>query len=118
MGLTDKRRSLQRGVWSERLAVLALLLRGYRPLARNFRCKAGEIDIIARKGDVIAIVEVKARATVDKAVDAVGYENRQRVMAAADWWLSRRKDFAALSVRYDIVAVVPGRWPVHLKDAF
>jgi len=67
-------------------------MKGCRPLVRNFRCKAGEIGIIARKGDLIAIVEVKARRGLQEAIDAVCHESRQRIMSAADWWLASRNE--------------------------
>ena len=105
----------RRGEW---LAAMSLRLKGYRIIERGFRTKLGEIDIIARKGDLIAIVEVKARSNITAALDAVGGQSRQRIANATDIWLSRQRDFARLSVRFDIVAVVPGKWPKHFRDAF
>ena len=116
--LERKHAALARGRKGEWLAALALLLRGYRIVARNFRTRAGEIDIIARKGDLVLFVEVKARATVEAAVDAVSHESQQRIANAADFWISRQRDQARLSWRFDIIAVLPRRWPVHLEDAF
>lgn len=116
---TRRRRKAQRlGIWSERLAVLALLAKGYRIADRNFRCRLGEIDIVARKGDLIAFVEVKARGSVEEAVDSVGAEAQRRIAAAADLWIARQRDHARLSWRFDIVAVLPRRWPLHLPEAF
>jgi len=100
------------------LAAFALRAKGYRILARNFKTKSGEIDIIARKGDLIAIVEVKARRDLRASVDAVGYQSRQRIHAAANYWLTTRKDAHLLSFRFDIIAVQPWSWPRHLEDAF
>ncbi len=115
---SSRRRARQYGIWTEFLAMLALQVKGYRILARNFRTKAGEIDIIAAKGDLIAIVEVKARRDLQASLDAVGHESRQRIEAAADWWLATRKDAHLLSVRFDIIAVQPWSWPRHFEDAF
>ncbi|MGB7287359.1 MAG: YraN family protein [Salaquimonas sp.] len=113
------RQNAQRyGIWTEHFAAFALRLKGYRIIARNYRVKSGEIDIIAKRRDLIAIVEVKARKSLNQSVDAVGYQNQQRVRAAANWWLSTRKDAHLLSVRFDIVAVQPWKWPVHLENAF
>ncbi len=69
-------------------------------------------------GDVVACVEVKARMSLDDAVFAVTDTAQRRIRAASDLWLSRQGDFHRLSVRYDIVAVAPWRWPRHLPDAF
>ena len=117
-GAAAKRRHLGRGDRGEWLAAWALRLKGYRILARQYRTKLGEIDIIARRGDLVAIVEVKARPTLTAAMDAVGLTAQRRIEAAADLWLARQKDHARLSMRFDIVAVLPGRWPVHVPDAW
>ncbi|MEZ5790168.1 MAG: YraN family protein [Nitratireductor sp.] len=116
--LERKRAALARGRKGEWLAALALRLRGYRIVARNFRTKAGEIDIIARRGDLIVFVEVKARTNLAAAVDAVSHDSQRRISNAADYWISRQRDQARLSWRFDIIAVLPRRWPVHLEDAF
>jgi putative endonuclease len=103
---------------SEWLAALALTLKGYRVVARRYRTRLGEIDLIARRGDLVAIVEVKARPTLAAAMEAVGPLAQRRIEAAADIWLSRQTDFARLSIRFDLVAVLPRRWPVHVENAF
>ncbi len=115
----DRRfRAYRKGHRGEWLAALALMLKGYRIVARRHRTRLGEIDLIARRGDLVAIVEVKARPTLIQAMDAVGFEAQRRIEGAADLWLSKQPDFARLSVRFDIVAVLPRRWPVHVENAF
>jgi putative endonuclease len=114
----DRQRARRYGIWTEILAALALRFKGYKILARNFKTKSGEIDIIARKGDLIAIVEVKARRDLQASVDAVGFQSRQRIQAAANRWLTARRDAHRLSLRFDIIAVQPWSWPRHLEDAF
>ena len=115
----DRRfRAYRKGHRGEWLAALALMLKGYRIVARRHRTKLGEIDLIARRGDMVAIVEVKARATLTQAMDAVGFEAQRRIEGAADLWLSKQPDAARLSIRFDIVAVLPRRWPVHVENAF
>ena len=115
---TMKRRAEKRGHRAEYWAALYLMLKGYRILALRHRTRLGEIDLIARKKDVIAFVEVKARSTEAGAVNAVSHASQNRIRAAADLWLSRRKDAVALSLRFDIVAVLPRRLPKHFIDAF
>jgi putative endonuclease len=114
----DRLRAYRHGNRSEWLAAMALRLKGYRIVARNFRTRAGEIDIVARRGDLVAIVEVKARGDLATAMEAVGGLAQRRIEAAADHWLSRQPDFARLSVRFDLVAVLPRRWPVHVENLF
>lgn len=113
-----RRRAEKRGHAAEYWAALYLMLKGYRILALRYRTPLGEIDLIARRKDVIAFIEVKARKLEKGAVDAVSLNSQRRIRAAADLWLSRRRDAHRLSLRFDIVAVLPRRLPVHFIDAF
>lgn len=118
--LPDRKRlkALKRGALAEHRAALALILKGYRIIAFRYRTKLGEIDIVARKGDLVACVEVKARISLEASVFAVSDSAQRRIRAASDLWLAKQPDAARLSLRYDIVSVRPWRWPVHLPDAF
>ena len=113
-----RRKAYRRGHRGEWLAALALLLKGYRILARRPRTRLGEIDLIARRGDLVLFVEVKARRTLIEAMEAIGRESERRIEGAADIWLSRQPDYGRLSMRFDMVAVLPWRWPVHVENAF
>jgi putative endonuclease len=118
-GADQKRIRAERlGRWSEYRAALALLLKGYRILALRYKTKAGEVDIVARRGDLVIFVEVKARRDLRAGVDAVGYEAERRIANAADHWLRRQSDATRLSLRHDIIVVRPWRWPTHFEDAF
>ena len=111
-------RAYRKGHWGEWLAAVALLVKGYRIVARRYRTKLGEIDLIARRGDLIAVIEVKARPTLMEAMEAVGYQAERRIEAAADIWLSRQPDYGCVSIRFDLVAILPWRWPVHVENAW
>lgn len=113
-----RRKSYRRGHRGEWLAALALTAKGYRILARRYRTKLGEIDLIARRGDLVLMVEVKARRSLVEAMEAIGRESERRIEGAADIWLSRQPDYGRLSVRFDMVAVLPWRWPVHVQNVF
>jgi putative endonuclease len=113
-----RRKALRRGRVSEYVAALYLILKGYRIVALRYRTKLGEVDVIARKRNLVAFVEVKARRDTLSAVDAVSPTTQNRIRAASDMWLSRQPDYAFLSLRYDIIAIVPGRLPRHFRDAF
>ncbi len=114
----NRRRAEKRGHAAEYWAALYLMLKGYRILAMRYRTPLGEVDLIARRKDVVAFIEVKARRTEMGGVDAVTYASQQRIRASADLWLSRRRDAAKLSLRFDIMAVIPRRLPKHFIDAF
>lgn len=109
-----KRIAFFRGHSAERLAAFALMLKGFRIVARRYRTRLGEIDLIARRGDLVLIVEVKARASFEAAQFAVTPQAMRRIEAAADLWLQRQTDRARLSLRFDMVAVLPRRWPKHV----
>ena len=113
-----RRKAYRRGHRGEWVAALALMLKGYRILARRHRTRLGEIDLIARRGDLVLFVEVKARRTLIEAMEAIGPESERRIEGAADLWLSRQPDYGRLSMRFDMVAVLPWRWPVHVENAF
>ncbi|GHD16872.1 YraN family protein [Tianweitania populi] len=113
-----KLKAYKRGHTSEGLAALALMLKGYRIVARRYRTKGGEIDLIARRGNLVLIVEVKARANLSQAMDAISPSAQRRIEAAADLWLARQPDYARLSLRFDMVAVLPWRWPIHVPNIY
>lgn len=113
-----RQKAWRRGHVAEYLAAAFLLFKGYRIVAIRHRTKLGEIDIVARKGDLAIFVEVKSRRGAQEAIDAVSFSSQRRIRAASDLWLARQPDFARLSQRYDIVAMLPGRWPQHFPDAF
>ncbi|MBV2142327.1 YraN family protein [Falsochrobactrum sp. TDYN1] len=118
-GLREKRRmAFFRGHRAERLAALALMLKGFRIVARRYRTRLGEIDLIARRGHLVLIVEVKARANIEAAHLALTPQAMRRIEAAADLWLQRQPDHAHLSLRFDLVAVLPRRWPRHVPAFF
>jgi putative endonuclease len=116
--LRARQKAYRLGHASEWLAAAALMLKGFRIVARRYRTKLGEIDLIARRGDLVLIVEVKARKTLIEAMEAIAHQSERRIEGAADLWLARQPDYARLSVRFDMVAVLPWHWPVHVENVF
>ena len=114
----ERRRAGRAGRRAERVAALLLALKGYRILARGFTVPGGEIDIVALRGDVVAFVEVKARADAEAALLAIDGAKRRRIARAAAVWLSRNARAAGFTFRGDAVLIVPRRWPRHVVDAF
>lgn len=113
-----RRKAYRKGHRAEWLAAATLMLKGYRVLERRFKTPVGEIDLIVRKGTLIAFVEVKARRTPQEALDAVGIKSQQRISKAGAWWISRQRNHHMLSWRYDVVAICPRRWPVHYEQVW
>ena len=118
MSLARRRRAWHRGRRAEGLAACWLRLKGYRILARGFRVGAGEIDLIARRGRVLALVEVKARAGLAEAGESVGRRQRRRIGRAAEAFLQRHPGLSGLDLRFDVVLIAPGHLPRHIADAW
>lgn len=102
------RKALNRaiGLLGEQAAAEYLWRRGYRILKRNYRCPAGEIDIIAEERGVLAFVEVKTRSPRAYAppADAVDEEKRDRIRAAARYYLGSYREPSPR--RFDVVSVL------------
>lgn len=118
MSTAQRRRAWSRGRRAETLAAWWLRLKGYRILARDLRTPVGEIDIIARRGGVLAIVEVKARDNLAAAADSLRPRQQGRIERAAGAFLASRPALARLQPRFDVILMAPGRLPRHLPDAW
>lgn len=116
--LAEFRRAARRGRLAETLCRWHLRLRGWRILARDWRSPVGEIDIIARRGGTIAVIEVKARRDLETAVFAINPRQRRRIARTAEAFLASRPDLAHLSVRFDVMLVERRRLPHHLPGAW
>jgi len=114
----DRRRAVRRGRFAEAVAAAWLRLKGYRILGRRVKTPVGEIDILARRGSVVAVVEVKARPTAAAAAEAIGARQRHRLERAAAWVLASRPALAQADIRFDAVLVAPFRAPRHVVDAW
>jgi putative endonuclease len=113
-----RQRAQRRGRVAEWLCLWHLRLRGWRILARGWRCPSGEIDIIARRGRVLAFIEVKSRSQTDKAAEALLPRQRRRIARAAEAFLLSRPDLARLDLRFDLMLVARSRLPRHWHGAW
>lgn len=110
--------AFQTGLSAESKASAYLIAKGYRILARRFRTPYGEIDIVARRRNLLAFVEVKARASLDNAAYSVTPQQQQRIVAAAQFWLMTHPEHANFDMRFDVVLIAPKHLPKHLMAAF
>ena len=110
--------AFQTGISAESRACVYLIAKGYRILARRFRTPYGEIDIVARRRNLLAFIEVKARATLDDAAYSVMPQQQQRIIAAAQAWLMAHPEHADFDMRFDAVLIAPKHLPRHLMAAF
>jgi putative endonuclease len=106
------------GLSAEIRAAAFLMAKGYRMLAKRFRTPHGEIDIAAKRRNLIAFVEVKARASLDEAAFAVAPRQQARIIDAAQGWLVAHPEHADFELRFDVILIAPRHLPRHVLAAF
>jgi putative endonuclease len=113
-----------RGVAAEELAAQYLKVRGLKVLARNLRCKAGELDLVCLDGEVLAIIEVRQRGSAEfgGASASVTWAKQRKIIRAAQFFLRRQKHWRNLPMRFDVLAIEGLPQGAHrvdwIKDAF
>ncbi len=120
--VNQRQKSYRFGVVAETVALFYLLLKGYRPLARRYGGKGGEIDLIMQRGRVIIFVEVKARNKMNDALNAIHARKRMLIARTAKKWLAqnhrKHPEHATHTLRADAVMLAPWRMPHHITNAF
>ncbi|MBL0848783.1 MAG: YraN family protein [Candidatus Liberibacter ctenarytainae] len=116
--LHDRRKAIRYGIFAEIFSAVFLLIKGWKIVEIRHRNRYGEIDIIAMRYDMVIFVEVKARKTIQDAINSVSDRSQKRIHAASEFWLSRQINGRRFSYRYDIIAVVPWRIPKHFPNSF
>jgi putative endonuclease len=115
---------LQRGAASEHLAADYLQARGLVVLARNVRCRAGELDLVCLDDGVLAIVEVRQRVSIDfgGALASVTWRKQRKIVRATQYFLQRKAEWRRHVMRFDVLAVQGAPDGAHrivwIKDAF
>lgn len=108
-----------RGRKGERVAAFYLTPKFYRVLGTRVRTHAGELDLVARAlSGEICFIEVKARPQALEAAESILPRQRARVARAAALYLGARPALRHKGVRFDAILIAPGRWPLHVKDAW
>lgn len=111
-------RSRARGLAAEQAACQALLSDGWTILAQRLRTPAGELDIIAEKAGLLAILEVKARPSLAEAAYAVSERQRRRLLQAASAVLAAHPDWGRAGIRFDVILVDAALRVRRIIDAF
>lgn len=114
----ERQAAFRVGISAESRAAAFLIAKGFRILARRWRSPLGEIDIVARRRHLLVFAEVKARASLDEAAEAVSDRQRRRIAAAAEIWLAANPDETIRDIRFDAILVAPGKIPRHIPAAF
>ena len=116
-GLLDRRIAEAAGRRGERLAGWWLRLKGWRILDRRVRTPAGEVDLVARRGNLVAFVEVKMRKTSAELDFAIDERRLARVAAAAEFLMPRYAG-PGDDIRVDVILLAPGTRPRHIENAW
>jgi len=109
-----------KGAAEEQLALDYLQRQGLKPLLRNFRARGGELDLVMRDGDTLAVIEVRKRSHpgFGSAAESVDARKRARIVLAAQRLLAEHPQFARLPVRFDVVTLDRENRLEWLKAAF
>ena len=99
-------------------AAIWLMAKGYRILGFRLKTPQAEIDLLAHKGEVLAVVEVKSRTSLAVALEAVGRDQRERLRRAGQALAAGRPSLRNAAVRLDLIALAPGKLPRHSPDAW
>lgn len=112
----------KKGKMAEKLAGWFLRINGYKIICKNFRplkgIGAGEIDLIAVRGNLLIFVEVKARANEELAAYALLPEQMKRIIKSAEIFMAEHLQFSNYDLRFDVILVGSLKFPFHIKDAF
>jgi len=103
---------------AETIAAWILRIKGYRILARRYKTPRGEIDIIAKRGQSLVFVEVKARARVNLDQPIVLNRQFQRIAGSAEVFINSWKGKMPKSTRFDVIVIQTKQLPKHLKDVW
>jgi putative endonuclease len=103
---------------AEVLAAMLLMAKGYRILGFRLKTPHGEIDLLAQRGPILAVVEVKRRGTTVQALEAVDAVQRARLRRAGTALAARSHRLRGLTLRLDLIALAPKAWPRHIVNAW
>jgi putative endonuclease len=106
------------GIAAEESACAAVMADGWTILARRLRTRAGEVDVVAEKDAILAIIEVKSRPTLAEAAVALSPRQRARLLGACEIILGEHPEWGANGVRFDILVVDAAGQVRRIADAF
>ena len=103
---------------AEYIALVHLMLKGYRILGFRLKMPQGEIDILAQKGTRLAMVEVKQRRSHEEAIETVSSFQQERLWQAGLALQEKKPRLRKLDLVIDLYTIAPGQWPRHQINAF
>jgi putative endonuclease len=100
------------------LAAFWLRLKGYGILEKRYKTHVGEADLVARRGNSLVFIEVKARSTLEEGLMSITPRLKRRVTKAANYFITERPGLAGLDIRFDVIVVLPGLRVRHIENAW
>jgi len=116
--LATRRRAFWFGQRGEMIAAWALRLKGYRIVASRFKTPVGEIDLVARRHNLLVFVEVKSRRGRGGMDRPISHRQQQRIIRAASAFVQQNPAFAKHDMRFDLMIIRPWRFPRHIRGAW
>jgi len=113
-----KRKRYLWGLQAERIAAFWLQLKGYQILETRYKSPVGEIDLIAKRGNTLVAIEVKARTTREAALESIKEHQKRRIVRGFESYLSRSYQGSNFDVRFDVILITPWSWPSHIQHAW
>lgn len=110
--------SYKSGLLAESIAILLLYCKFYRVVAKRYKTKVGEVDIIAIRGKTLIFAEVKKRRNKQELYESITAKQKQRITAAAELFLANHPQFAGNKKRFDAILITPNLFPIHIKNAW
>ncbi len=118
MTINKKQIAYDKGVQAEKISAQYLRRKGYIILEERYKTKYGEIDIIAAKDEYIVAIEVKARTTIEAALEAITPRTQRRIEQAMLYYISQNPHHAMAAIRFDAIAFSPPLSIHHLDNAW
>jgi len=128
--MTDKRKASHRyGLRAEKIAAWYLRCKGYRIISERYRNAHGEIDLLAKRGDTLVAVEVKARQSLQACEESVPPWKQEKIARAMEGFLAGQRSTSSgkitglrkpnsRNIRFDVIWIAPKHWPRHIQDAW
>ncbi len=113
-----KKQTYNFGILAEKIAIIYLTLKAYKILAWRYKTRFGELDIVAKKGHEIVVVEVKARKKDSNFEEVLRHRQTKRMVSAAQYFMSKNSKFRDCQVRFDFIFVNKFYWVRHYKNFF
>jgi len=115
--MNDRIARYRTGLKAEALAAWVMRFQGYRIVAKRYKTPVGEIDLIARRGKSLVFIEVKARGTIDAALESVKTHQSRRIIRAAEFYLVGYRGKTP-DIRFDVIAIQAPLRIRHIRSAF